>query len=104
MLWILDGELTIPKSVGDTIGDIDWEWLHRGIPWIDKLKEIVADTKAVAAKLTSRQRIAKRNGDDWFEIMDEQDAEEERIAQSQRPMASESGGESEKSEEKEDER
>jgi capsid protein len=94
-LWILDGELTIPRSVGSTIEDIQWEWLARGIPWIDPLKEIKADVKAVGAKLTSRQRITKRNGDDWFEIMDELDAEEERIRQNREPMAGEPEPESE---------
>jgi len=74
-LWIIDGVLELPK--GMSIADVRWEWIARAIPWIDPLKEIMADIRALEARLTSRQRICKRNGVDFFEIADELALEEE---------------------------
>ena len=42
-----------------------------GVPWIDPLKEVMADLRAVEGGLTSRQRICYRGGRDWFEVADE---------------------------------
>ena len=83
-LGILDGELDLPRSVGDTVEDVTFEWLNRGIPWIDPLKEIKADAEAVKLGVTSRRRIAKRGGDDWLEILQELD-EEEKLLRAMRP-------------------
>jgi len=82
-LAVLDGELTIPKSVG-TVDDIAFEWIARGIPWIDPLKEIKADAEAVKLGVTSRRRICKRSGVDWFDILGELE-EEERELRERRP-------------------
>lgn len=98
-LAIIDGELELPKSVGESIEDINFEWIARGIPWVDPLKDIKADDAAVKLRITSRQRVSKRRyGEDWFEVMDELDAEEERIQSSRRPMAGEDTEEDEEEE------
>jgi len=61
--------LELPAGMG--IRDLRWEWIATGIPWIDPLKEVLADAKALEYGLTSRQRIAKRRGEDFFEIAEE---------------------------------
>lgn len=78
-LWILDGTLELPAAMALT--DLRWEWIHKGIPWIQPLQEIKADTLAVDGALNSRQRIAKSHGDDFWEIADELEAEENRLAE-----------------------
>jgi len=88
-LAVLDGELAIPKSVGDRIEDIPFEWLNRGIPWIDPLKERKADAEAVKLGVTSRRRICKRNGEDWPEILAELEHEEAEIRRIRPPMPGE---------------
>lgn len=67
--WIALGLLELPA--GMTARDLRWEWIATGIPWIDPLKEVLADAKAVDYAMTSRQRVAKRRGEDFFEIADE---------------------------------
>ena len=64
-LWIEDGELP------GTIEDYQWRWVAAGVPWIDPLKEVQADCQAVSAGFTSRTRVCRENGDDFFEIADE---------------------------------
>ena len=76
-LWILAGVLKLP--IGMTIADLRWEWQASGLPWIDPLKEVKADNEAVAGSLMSRQRIAKRMGFDWEEILDELEEEQKEI-------------------------
>ena len=68
-LWIEDGEL--PGS----IEDYAWEWVPTGAPWIDPLKEVQADTAAVASGFTSRTRVCREMGVDFEEIADEIAAE-----------------------------
>jgi len=76
-LWVLDGVLQLPA--GWTIDAVTWEWIHKGIPWIDPLKEVKADAEAINAALTSRQRVLKRQGLDFWEVADELQAEAERL-------------------------
>jgi len=76
-LWVLDGVLQLPA--GWTIDAVKWEWIHKGIPWIDPLKEVKADAEAINAALTSRQRVLKRQGLDFWEVADELQAEAERL-------------------------
>ncbi len=80
-LGVRDGELSLPR--GWTVGDLESEWIGRGLPWIDPLKEIKADEIAIQNKLTSRQRILKRQGLDFWEVADELDAEDKRLGNSQ---------------------
>jgi len=87
-LLILDGTLELPAGFSPL--DLKWEWVARGIPWIDPLKEISADITAIEAKLTSRQRVCKRGGVDFFDIVDELATEEAYIGEqlgSQTPSA-----------------
>ncbi len=84
-LWIIDGTLQLPPGV-TSIEDLRWEWVARGIPWIDPLKEIKADAESVKLRTNSRQRLTRRAGEDWFEIQDELDVEEKRIVKNRKPM------------------
>lgn len=68
-LMIADGELELPR--GMLLGDLLWEWIPIGIPWIDPYKEVRADVEALKAKLTSRRRILRRRGQDFDEVLRE---------------------------------
>jgi len=76
-LWILAGVLKLP--IGMTVSDLRWEWQASGLPWIDPLKEVKADVEAIGNNLMSRQRILKRMGIDFGEVLDELEAEEKEI-------------------------
>lgn len=52
------------------------QWIPTGFPYVEPVKEVDADTRAVALRITSRRRIAARRGDDYDEIQKEL-AEEE---------------------------
>ncbi len=79
-LWILDGKIILPSSM--TLADVEWEWHPTGIPWIDPLKEVTADNKAVEGMINSRQRIVKRtSGGDWMDVVTELAHEEKVIKQ-----------------------
>lgn len=69
-LWILDGELELPR--GMTVGDVAWEWVPMGMPWWDPAKEINGDLLAIGAGLDHPQRITKERGrGDWYDNVDE---------------------------------
>lgn len=76
-LWVLDGVLELPGSM--KVSDIEWEWQGSGIPWIDPLKETMADVRAVENGLNSRQRVMRRTGTDFWEVINELDAENKAI-------------------------
>jgi len=76
-LFIQDGVLTLPRGMG--VGDLKWEWIAAGLPWIDPLKEMRADEAAVKNGLKSRTEISKQRGRDWNEICDELAAEETKM-------------------------
>lgn len=69
-LAIVDGTLDL-APYGLTLTDLRWEWIHRGVPWIQPLQEVKADVTALAAGLTSRTRILLRQGLDPREIAEE---------------------------------
>ncbi len=71
---VLAGDLILPRRV--SVADLPLRFIPLGVPWIDPLKEVMADARAVENKLTSRQRVCFRGGRDWFEVADEL-AEEE---------------------------
>lgn len=58
--WILNGSLKLPR--GMTLGDLYWEWVPLGMPWWKPSEEITGDLKAIAAGLTSPQKVAKARG------------------------------------------
>lgn len=74
--WIAGGLLQLPAGF-TRVEDIPWEWVPAGIPWIDPLKEVDADTKAVALGIKSRQRICRERGLDFFDTVDELAQEQE---------------------------
>jgi len=63
--WIISGELTLPA--GMTVGDIAFEWVHRGMPWWDASKEIDGDLAAIGAGLSDPYTICKKRGMGEFE-------------------------------------
>lgn len=67
---IADGDLVLPRGV--TIDDLRWEWVSTGIPWIDPLKEVNADTQARNAGFDSTVRVCKRGGGDAYQLADEE--------------------------------
>jgi len=54
-----------------SVDDLPFDWMNAGIPWINPLQEVQADTQAVASAFTSRQRVCRSAGDDFFAIADE---------------------------------
>jgi len=55
--WIADG-LWSPPS-GQTIADIPFTWVPRGMPWWKPSEEIVGDIKAIAAGLDNVDRVCR---------------------------------------------
>lgn len=56
--------------------DIKPKWIFTGVPWIDPAKEQSAESGAIRDRTKSRQQIAAEKGYDWWETLDEIDAEE----------------------------
>jgi capsid protein len=71
-LAIEDGEL--PDF---DVEAMPWEWISVGVPWIDPLKEVQADVQAIGAGLSSRTRVLRERGLDFYEVADELKAEQE---------------------------
>lgn len=67
--WTAVGLLELPA--GMDLRSLRWEWIPTGIPWIDPLKEVLADIEAIKLGLTSRSRVIKRRGEDFLEIAKE---------------------------------
>jgi len=74
-LWILDGQLVLPAEW--TIDGLQWEWIHKGIPWLDPLKEVKAEDLAVGRGFSSTPRVCKGHGTDAYELVDEEAAYQE---------------------------
>jgi lambda family phage portal protein len=55
-------------------------WMCKGWPWIDPVKDLTASTMALQQGLTSRQQLCAEKGVDYFEIVD-QLAEEQQYAE-----------------------
>ena len=62
-LWIMDGEL--PNNI-----DWQWQWIPRGLPWIDPLKEIQAEIEAIDTGLDNPEDICQRHGRNFYENID----------------------------------
>ena len=78
-MWIRDGLLELPR--GMSVSDLRWEWVSRGVPWVDPLKEIKADIAAINAGLLSRQQVSKRYGREWTDTVKQLAQEEALIAE-----------------------
>lgn len=77
--WIAGGLLRLPAGV-ESIDALPWDWVPAGIPWIDPMKEVEADGKAISLGLKSRQRTCRERGLDYFSIVDELAQEQEYAA------------------------
>lgn len=69
-LFVEDGILNLPANT--TINDLKFEWVYQGLPWIDPLKETMADIRAIEAGLASSVEVAKRRGKSAYDIADEE--------------------------------
>jgi capsid protein len=56
----------LPKSV--RAEDLLWEWVHAGLPWLDPLNEIQANTIAISAGLDTRTNILAQQGRDFKDV------------------------------------
>jgi len=63
--WIISGLLVLPD--GMTVNDVPFEWVHRGMPWWDPVKEISGDVMAIQAGLDNPYRICKERGRGEFD-------------------------------------
>ncbi|CAN5408840.1 phage portal protein [soil metagenome] len=61
--WWLDG-----KIPGADIASIKWDWVSRGIPWIDPSNEVTADIDSVNAIMNSRTLALRGRGLDFKTI------------------------------------
>ncbi|MEM8738647.1 MAG: phage portal protein [Planctomycetota bacterium] len=77
--WLADGSLTLPEDVEDA-DELRWEWVPAGFGFIDPLKEKRANAAGVAAAMDSRQAVAREQGRDWWDILDELTAESAALA------------------------
>jgi capsid protein len=68
-LFIADGELVLPR--GMKLADLRWEWVAKNVRWVDPLKEVEADIKAVQHGFKSQQMIAQEGGNDAYEMLDQ---------------------------------
>ena len=64
-LFIQDGELP-----GVTLDQLRWEWIPKGLPWLDPLKEISAEIQSIDAGLDNPEDIAQRHGKNFYENID----------------------------------
>jgi len=62
---IVNNGLILPE--GMTIADINFEWVPRGMPWWDPVKEINGNIQAMKAGLDNPYRICKETGRGDFE-------------------------------------
>lgn len=67
-LAILDGRLSLPRGVDLAAIRRALEYIPAGLPWLDPLKEVSADVKAIQNGLTSRTRVLKRRNSDFDEV------------------------------------
>jgi len=71
-----DGPFVLDLPSGMLARDITWQWIPKGIMWIDPLKEVNAQGQAISLGLKSRQTIAAEQGLNWKDEVDQLEAEE----------------------------
>jgi len=77
-----DPETNVPMLVlpnGMLPRDVKWEWRAVGLPWIDPLKEVSADARAIAIGVKSRQQVSNERGLDWEQTVSELEFEEQEL-------------------------
>lgn len=65
MLAVQDGKLP-----GASLDKLRWTWIPRGLPWIDLLKEIQAESLAIGAGLDNPEDICQRHGKNVYDNID----------------------------------
>lgn len=83
-MFIANGDLVLPD--GMNVSDLKFEWIAAGLPWVDPQKQTNADVLAVNNYMTSRQRVAKAQGLDFFDIADEQKEEQDYLLKMGLPL------------------
>lgn len=79
MLAVKSGEFGAPSNF-DPRRLANAKWLVPGWPYVDPLKDVKADAAAVQLGTMSRQRIAARAGQDWWDIAQELGDEAQELA------------------------
>lgn len=59
-LAIINGDIRLPR--GKTLATLNFEWVPRGMPWWDPVKEIAGEVASVAAGFDTPQNICKSRG------------------------------------------
>lgn len=54
------GEIVLPRSM--SLGDVNWKWVPRGMPWWNPNEELTVDLMAAAAGLKTLQQICDERG------------------------------------------
>lgn len=70
-LAIRDGDLALPKKMTFAHVLRQCNWISRGIPWIDPLKEITADVAAIKAGQLGPETACRERGLDVYKMIDE---------------------------------
>ncbi len=68
-LWTLDNTITLKKS--QTIRDLRFEWIPRGMPWWDPSKEINGVVQEIKAGLNNPINACRERGTDYFDNIDQ---------------------------------
>lgn len=78
--WYLSGQIELPAGMEFT--DVEFEWVHMGMPWWDPAKEINGDLLAIQAGLDNPYRVCKERGRGEFEDNVAQIAKAKKFAES----------------------
>lgn len=66
-LAIRDGVLTPPRGL--VLSPASWQWVSRGVPWIDPLKEVTADILAARAGFIGPETLGRLRGRDVYKMI-----------------------------------
>lgn len=94
LTWLTDWRLTLAhidnEFPGADLATIlaGQHWHARGMPWMDQLKERMADIQGIAAGLDTRTRVLRAEGIDFDDIVDELQYEAQRLKDAGLPLTS----------------
>ena len=66
---VLAGQLNIPDFWQNKDRYLEHEWIPPGWSWIDPLKEVTANTKALQTGQDTLARLCAERGEDWREVL-----------------------------------
>lgn len=88
--WLTTWRLHLALADGELPGlkpsDLRWLWVPRGLPWIDPLKEVLANKEAIAAGLDTRTRILREQNREFKDVVAELKAEAELLRDAGLPL------------------